>query len=231
MIQTKNRPQIDLRLHGPFAHDLAAARPPLTELPAWLRELRALRGKIFYNDGQRPSFQTADGAFDDPDPTDTSAFHIVGGSEGRAIGCARLLPSILPDSWLDSVLGRRRLDTILRNLGVNRSQACEGSRWAVAPEGRGTLGPVIVAATWAVARWLRCSVGLVLACTCRNQDVALIRMGGHPVPGVPLMRSPVSEDYLRLIYFDAMNSPETMRKHLDRAAALLGIGETAIGVR
>jgi hypothetical protein len=96
-----------------------------------------------------------------------------------------------------------------------------------ATEARGALGPLIVASTWAVGRWLRSRVGLVLACTCRHQDAVLIRMGAHPAPCVPLMRSPISDDSLRLIYFDVMNPPEAIRKHIDRAAVLLGIAEAA----
>jgi hypothetical protein len=232
MIDAAQKHEIEMQLIEPSSDARSGeALLPTEEVPGWLAELRAHRGRVFYDDGRRPSFRRADGAFDDPDPTDSVAFHIVGRSLGRAAGCARVIPSILRDGWIDSVLGSRRVDTTLRDLGVSRSRASEGSRWVVAPEARGALGPLLVTASLALGRSLGAYVGLVLACTCRNQDGALIRMGAQPVPGVPLMRPQVADDQLRLLYFDLANLSEGLRRRVDHAAALLGIAELGMVAR
>src|SRR5215831_517640 len=72
----------------------------------WLDEVREMRGRVFYDDGHRPFFRMNDGSFGDPDPVDVHAYHIVVRSQGRAVGCARIVPpeSIL-SGFIASVIG------------------------------------------------------------------------------------------------------------------------------
>jgi hypothetical protein len=196
-------------------------RAPGQTSAAWLRELQEIRGRVLYEDGRRPYFRRPDGRFCDPDPSDAEAFHIVARSQGRLAGCARILPADLPTGWIPSVIGERRLAEILHDLGASREHACDASRWVVAPEFRGSLGRRIVGVALAVGRWLSVEVGFVLACTCRKQDLALIRMGARPVPGLPLFQSTISGDQLRLLYFDVSQPSEAMRGQMDEAASAL----------
>jgi hypothetical protein len=118
-------------------------------------------------------------------------------------------------------IGEERLASILWDLGVTRERACEASRWVVVPEFRGELGPRIVAASWAVARWLSMDVAFVMAGTRQRQDLVLIRMGARPVRAVPLVRSEIFDDELRLLYFDVLQPRPIMRLQMDEAATAL----------
>src|SRR5579862_3096050 len=156
MLTSNHSTEVDLELRQPLGETVAAAA-----LPGWLSELREMRARIFYEGGLRPRLRNADGTFDDPDPTDTSAFHVVARCAGEPSGYARIIPSILPEGWIGSVLGKDLTDRILREFGADRARCFEASRWVVTPEHRGPLGPLIVAASWAVARWLKLDFGFV----------------------------------------------------------------------
>jgi hypothetical protein len=125
--------------------------------------------------------------------------------------------------FLSFTIGIERFDRILRDLGTTQEHACEAGRWAVVQEWRGGLGPRIVAASWAVARWLGFDVAFVLACTCEKQDLALIRLGARPIRGLPLFPSRISDDTLRLLYFDVSHPEESMRRQIDEAAEALNL--------
>jgi hypothetical protein len=190
--------------------------------PNWLAEIREMRGCVFYAKGRRPFFRTAEGRFDDPDPIDLEAYHIIVRSQGRAVGCARVVNSPNVDSsviW--STMGTKRFQEILRDIGTTRERTCEASRWVVVPECRGRLGARIAAASWTVARWLSVEIAFVLAGTRQKQDLALIRLGARPIAGLPLFASEVFDDDLRLLYFDVLHPSEWMgRQMLETAAAL-----------
>jgi hypothetical protein len=190
----------------------------------WLGEVREMRGRVFYDDGRRPFFRMNDGSFGDPDPVDLNAYHLVARSRGRAVGCARIVPpeNIL-SGFIASIIGRQRFDQILQDLGTHRERTCEASRWVVVPECRGVLGPSIVVAAWTVARWLRLEKAFVLACTCKKQDVALTRMGAHAINDLPLVRSVISDDKFRLLYFDVADASESMERRIDEMAKVLNL--------
>jgi hypothetical protein len=192
--------------------------------PAWLAEVREMRGRVIYDQGHRPSFQRINGSFEDADQVDLKAYHLVARSQGRPVGCARVarLASIR-SGVVSSAIGEERITTLLRELGTTREQACEASRWVVAPEFRGELGRRIVAASGAVARWLSMEVAFVMAGTHQKQDLALARMGARPVNAVPLVRSEVFDDELRLMYFDVLRPCQFMCRQMDEAEVALNL--------
>ena len=192
--------------------------------PDCVAEVREMRARIFYDDGRRPFFRRKEGNFDDPDPADMVAYHIIARWQGRAIGCARIVPpSSIQSGFIASTVGAERLEEILLELGIDRDRTCEASRWVVVPEFRGSLGSRIVAASWAVARWLCFEKAFVLACTCEKQDILLMRMGARPISGLPLFASRISHDQFRLLHFDVLNPGELMQKKIAEIATVLNI--------
>ena len=189
----------------------------------WLAEAREMRGHVLYDDGRRPLFRMNDGSFSDPDPVDIDAYHILARSEGHIVGYARIVPpTSLLTGVIASAIGRCQFEAILHELGTDRERICEASRWAVVPECRGSLGLQIVVASWIAARWLSYEKALVLAATCRKQDVALIRMGAHAVSSLPLFSWRFSDEQLRLLYFDAAHASEFMEKKIAELANAFG---------
>jgi hypothetical protein len=206
----------------------ATQRPEWQDLPPWLREVREMRGRIFYEDGRRPFFRRPDLSFDDPDPADMNSYHVIASFEGRRVGYARIAPfSGSVPGFISSTIGAEKLHPILRTLNTDEAHACEASRWVVVPEFRGRLGSWMVAASWAIARWLCYDIALVLACTCQKQDLALVRMGAHAVEGLPLFPSHISDDRLRLLYFDVRNPANFMRAKIADAARTLYLDQIA----
>jgi hypothetical protein len=124
-------------------------------------------------------------------------------------------------SSVSSIVGEKRFEGLLRDLGTTREQTCECSRWIVVPEHRGELGRQIVAAAWAVCRRLSAKFAFVLAGTHQKQDLALIRMGARAVPVLPLFPSKAFDDDLRLLYFDVIHPPSAMERRIIEAEALL----------
>ena len=194
-----------------------------TSAPAWLAEVREMRGRVLYDEGRRPFFRLPNGSFYDSDPADLHAYHVIARSQGRAVGSARVLPLAVELSFISFTIGIERFEHILRDLGTTWEHACEAARWAVVREWRGRLGHRIVMASWAVARWLGFDVAFVLACTCEKQDLALIRFGARAIRGLPLFPSRISDDTLRLLYFDVSHPEESMRRRIDEAAEALNL--------
>jgi hypothetical protein len=209
---------------SPERHQIAMElRIPSNEVPpgGWLQELREMRGRICYAAARHPSFLMPDGSFCDSDPADLEAFHVIARSGGRAVGCARVLPlANAHSSMISTAIGGDRLESVLKALGTTSNKVCEASRWIVLPEFRGQLGRRLVAASWAVARWLSMEWAFVLACTRDCQDRALIHMGACPVRGIPLIPSRAFDDNLRLLHFDVLHPSDEMRRQLDAAAVV-----------
>lgn len=202
--------------------DLELRRPPEPECSSsqdWLAEVREMRGRVLYDHGRRPFFRRPDGSFDDIDPMDLNAYHIVARSLGQVVGCARIVPLSNVDACaISSTIGDQRFQEILQDLGTVRERTCEASRWVVMPECRGTLGPHIVAASWAVASWLAVEVAFVLVGARSKQDLALIRMGARAVSGLPVFPSERFDDELRLLYFDVFHPCPSMQRRMMEAA-------------
>jgi hypothetical protein len=212
------RASIELRFHGQDRGEIAPA-----SFNDWLAEVREMRARVLYDQGRRPFFRAADGGFDDPDPVDLDAYHIVARSQARAVGYARVVPLAAESGFISFTIGEQRFERILRDIGTTRERACEAARWAVVPEWRGELGPHLVAASWAVARWLAVDTAFVLACTSGKQDLALIRLGAHAIRGLSLFTSRISDEELRLLYFDVSHPSAWMRRQTIEAETVLSL--------
>ena len=141
---TTNRPNVIPSGRLPVSMELRfldrQASGSRTSSPAWLAEVREMRGRVFYDPVLRPSFQRADGSYDDSDAVDLGAYHVIARCEGRAVGCARLAPlANIRSGIVSSSIGEARLESLLRDMRTAREHACEASRWAVLPEFRGDL--------------------------------------------------------------------------------------------
>jgi hypothetical protein len=191
----------------------------------WLSEIQAMRGRVIYDRGHRPSFRLADGSYADADAKDPYCYHILVRSGGNIVGCARVMPLVgSPASTVESSLGTEAFEGLIAEIGTTRDHTCEASRWIVTPEFRGRgLGFHVVAASWAVARWLGMRTAFVSAGTRERQDRALIKMGAHPVLGLSLTHSQVFDDELRVLYFDVVKPSDSMIHWIDRMTMALGL--------
>jgi hypothetical protein len=70
-------------------------------------------------------------------------------------------------------------------------------------------------------------IAFVMAGTRQKQDLALIRMGARPVSDIPLVRSEVFDDELRLLCFDVPQPSQSMRNQMDEAADALHLASLA----
>jgi hypothetical protein len=206
-------PAIDLELR--LATRQEDGRGPQAGTRGWLAELREMRGRVCYDHGRRPSFLRPDGTFIDADPADLHAYHVVARSEGRAIGCSRIVPLTNGQpSTVGATVGEERFAQIVSALGTARERTCEASRWVVVPEHRNGLGPRIVVASWTVARLLGFDIAFVLAGTREGQDRALMRMGARPVENLGTFSSDAFDDDLRLLFFDVPHPSDFMEHHM-----------------
>jgi len=192
----------------------------------WLRELREMRGRVFYYEGCRnPAFLSANGIFSDPDPFDLRTHHVLIRIPQRIVACARVSPlDWSKPGFISTILGKGKFDGILSDLGTPPELSCEGSRWAVVPDFRNQgLGPRVIATSWALARSLGMHTCFVLACTRHGQDQLLCRMGAQPVNGVAtLPAAGVINGEHRLLRFN-IDPPKVIRKKFERAMLMLGI--------
>ena len=191
----------------------------------WLSEIQAMRGRVCYDHGHRPSFRLADGCYADADEKDPYCYHILVRSGGDIVGCSRVMPLAgSPVSMMESWFGTEPFERLIAEIGTTRDHICEASRWIVTPEFRGRgLGFHVVAASWAVARWLGMQTAFVSAGTRERQDRALIKMGAHPVMDLPLTHSSLFNDELRVLYFDVLKPADAMIHWIDRMTTMLGL--------
>jgi hypothetical protein len=73
-------------------------------------------------------------------------------------------------------------------------------------------------------------IAFVMAITQQKQDLALIRMGARPVSGFPPVRSPITNDELRLLCFNVPQPSQAMRQHMDEAATALHLSPFNFGL-
>ena len=220
MIVTNQHPRINVFPSTAGAAARATLKlhlPPHAET-TWLAEVRQMRGKVLYDHGRRPSFLRPNDEFDDPDPYDLASHHIVARAGGKVVATLRHTFLSNPHcGMVASILGASCLDAVIRDMGVSRRRVTEFSRWTALREHRGCIGRRLVAAGWALVRWADC-VGFILAGTRDRQDVALIRMGTRPVPGIPLIHCSDLDDDLRLMVAIAAELPQFMLTHVNAAA-------------
>jgi hypothetical protein len=179
-------------------------------VPAWLDDVRSLRGSVLFENGRRPRFRTEDQRLFDADPIDLYSHHILAYDGPRLVGCVRVYwPGISgPPCVTEKIVGKKVFSEILERLGVQRAHTVEIGRWIVHPEYRakGRAGINLAAASAALALELGngsvaqrgmvlCSVG-----TGDEQDCMLARIGLTAVPGVECVASEDFNDDVRLMY-------------------------------
>lgn len=179
----------------------------------WLESVRSLRGRVFFDNGRRPLFKTSAGGFQDPDPVDPYAFHILAQDGPKLVGCVRLyrLRAGGPPCLTERILGEDRFLGLLKSLGVPRTSIAEIGRWTVDPDYRTRtqdlgLGLRLAAAAAALAQRLRvasgCSDGRIICAvgTADRQDALLERFGLVPAPGIEPIAFADFDDNVRVLY-------------------------------
>lgn len=206
-------------------------------LPDWLENVRSLRGRILFDNGRRPSFEAHTGGFQDADPVDPHAFHILAYDGSTLVGCVRLyVPSPGgPPGLVERSLRETQFSDLLAALGTQRTHIAEIGRWIVDPYYRARsrdfgVGIRLTAAAAALARVVRaitgCSGGLAIcaAGTAGRQDAMLERIGMRPVPGLEPFSATDYDDTIRILYG---SSTERLHPHLelliDEMAERLGL--------
>jgi hypothetical protein len=191
----------------------------------WVFELQEMRGRVLYSGGRRPKFLKPDGTYADHDPLDVVSFHVIVRAENRMVGCTRVTP-LSPGvrGVVESILGEERFRSILSKIGEAAETTSEASRWMVVPELRGHgLGFHLIAASWAVARWLCVRTVVAAAGSRDSQDRMLIKLGAHSVDAVPLVPSEEFDDELHVLHFDIQNPSLAMVRWVDRMTTALGL--------
>ena len=184
-----------------------------------------MRGRILYDGGRRPAFRFADGTFTDGDAIDLDAYHIMVRHNSHIVACARVM-LLVPGTpgVVASSIGQDVADSIVTEIGMNGDVACEASRWMVEPEYRKQrLGFHIVAASWAVARWMGVKTAFGMAGMRDGQHRLLMRMGGRTVENTPIVTSDVYDDEMTLLAFDIMNPTPSMLHVVDEMAEALNL--------
>jgi N-acyl-L-homoserine lactone synthetase len=203
----------------------------------WLAEVRALRGKAFYEGGRRPAFRTPAGAFLDPDPIDRHAFHVLAYDGAKLVGCVRLYHLDLdgPACLTEKILGEKMFSQMLRTLGARRDEIVEIGRWVVDPDYCAKnrdfgLSVQLAAASAAVANALgkasRAEHGFAIcaAGTKDRQDRMLTRLGMAPVAGIgPVYCEKYRDDISVLCCSSAQRLSPLLTGLIDQMADKIGL--------
>ncbi len=171
-------------------------------VPQWLEDVRALRGRVLYAGGRRPQFfEPETQRYDDAQPHDLEAWHIVARLNGSVVGCVRCAPLGTAASPIAELLGPEKLDEVVASLGASPDRCAEVSRWTVDPEcGLIGLGYDLVAAVWAFLADRGFLFGLAAAGTAGKQDRILHQLGLRYLENVQELWSPTFDDTLRFMY-------------------------------
>jgi len=192
--------------------------------PGWLSELQEVRGRILFDGGRRPNFRKSDGTYRDSDSLDCLSYHLMVRCRGDIVGCARIMPLLYgAHGVVETTLGTDGFEKMLATIGASRRVTSEASRWIVAPEFRGgSLGFHLVAASWAVGRWLGARIGFVAAGTRNQQDKMLIKMGGRST-SLPFIPSEEFDDELHILHFDVHHPSASMGRWIDHMNTALNL--------
>ncbi|WP_179081907.1 GNAT family N-acyltransferase [Streptomyces rectiverticillatus] len=160
------------------------AGPLTVEQAAAVAEIRAFRGRAWYEPVARPWFRGADGGHDDAgedERYDRAAWHCLArGAEGQLLGCARVTPVAVAASSpvLAGLDAASRADVLCRMGQPARGAGVELGKLAVAPDRRGgPVASVLVALSLAVGRALGSGRAWGFVATGRGQDRFLAHYG------------------------------------------------------
>ena len=210
-------------------------------LPDWLKEVRALRGFVLFDNGRRRHFETEGGHFLDADPIDPFAYHILAYDRTILAGCVRVyrLVSDGPACVTEKLLGEKAFLEMLRRLKVQRTETIEVGRWIVHPAYRssGRTGVQLAAASAALASGLWngsverkivvCSVG-----TGDRQDLMLARIGLKALPAAEPINCDDFKDNVRVMY--CLNTQQLNPRFLRimiKMAKTIGFTEALCAIR
>jgi GNAT acetyltransferase-like protein len=230
---TAPTPPLSWLLHTPVEIPRHFGEVPMT--PAWLDDVRSLRGSVLFENGRRPRFRTEDRGLFDADRIDLYSHHILAYNGPSLVGCVRVYwPGVSgPPCVTEETVGERVFSEILERLGVQRAHTVEIGRWVVHPRYRanGRTGTNLAAAAAALALRLGngsvaqrgmviCAVG-----TGDEQDCMLARIGLAAVPGVECVASEHFNDDVRLMYCLGTHqlNPQFLRIMSDMATRLSSI--------
>jgi predicted GNAT family N-acyltransferase len=168
----------------------------------WLKELSAFRAEAFYDGGRLPQFQSPSGHFQDDDPLDAHAIHLLARSSGELVGCGRVLPLFGPVSgFIETVLGTGRLEELVNRRFPNATEIIEAGRLVVAPRFRSRrLVFRLMAAGVALAERIGASHVLSLSGSRFRQDELFLRCGFQYVPDVAPFFMPAFQEFDRLMF-------------------------------
>ncbi len=208
--------------------------------PEWLDEVRSLRGATLFESGRRPKFKTGDGCYQDSDPIDPYAWHVLAYLGDRLVGCVRVYPlagNRLP-CLTETLLGEKQFRETLLGLGRHRDNAIEIGRWVVDPALRvqSSLAPGIgiqlAAAAGAIALGLvnqsedANAIAIFSAGSRDNQHRMLSRIGLREVSGIEPLISAEYDDVIRVMYCTKnQEMPPRFERMMDEMAKGMGIDQ------
>jgi hypothetical protein len=209
-------------VHPPVAHDPGTGRWD-GEIPEWLGQLRRFRAEVLHADGLRPGYRAADGTFRDDDPCDPFAYHVVALTDGALTATLRIVPLAETSTGVcERLLGTDAVEQALADLGLERSEACEGSGWAVhAKRRRLGLGVRSLAAASAVTKTLGLQVMLGAVGVHYGALNRVLSAGIRRVPGFPPVAVPTLADEVQLVHMTFDNLRPSFRVRVERLAELL----------
>lgn len=217
--------------------------PPeiLESIPRWLEESRALRGEVLFNDGRRPRFRCPGGGYDDPDPIDFYAWHVLAYHGSSLVGCVRVYPTTEdgPPSLTESILGADEFTRMLACFGKQLGRVIEIGRWVVDPafqNGRSLapgIGLELAAGAGALALALADQIepgngiAIFAAGTRDGQNLTLTRLGLKMVAGVSPVHSSEFDDFIQVLYCDSATSLQPrLRRIMESLSITMRIEET-----
>jgi len=215
-------------------------------IPKWLEESRALRGAVLFNHGRRPHFRRPDGGYDDPDPIDFYAWHVLAYHRSVLVGCVRVYPITEdgPPSFTESILGTDEFNRMLASLGKQREDVIEIGRWVVDPAFRngGSLAPGIglelAAGAGALALTLADQIesgngiAIFAAGTRDRQYFTLTRLGLKMFAGLSPVRSSEYDDFIQVLHCDSATPLQPrLRRIIESLSIAMRIEETVQSVQ
>jgi hypothetical protein len=209
-------------VHPPVAHDPGTGRWD-GEIPEWLVQVRRFRAEVLHADGLRPGFRAADGTFRDDDPCDPFAYHVVGLTDGAPTAALRVVPLAETCTGVcERLLGTAAVETALAELGLDRSEACEGSGWAVhAKRRRLGMGVRSLAAASAVTGALGLRVMLGAVGVHYGALHRVLATGIQRIPGFPPVAVPAYADEVQLVHMTFDKLRPSFRARVEQLAELL----------
>jgi hypothetical protein len=206
--------------------------------PAWLDEIRSLRGAAFYDNGRRPQFKSEAGFFTDSDPIDLYSWHVLAYVGDNLVGCVRVyqLNADGPPCLTESLIGAEQFSEMLHRLGKHRDNTMEIGRWVVDPalRAQGSLAPGIGAQLAAGAGALALALvnqseatngaAIFSAGSRDRQYLMLSRLGLRPVSEIEPLVSEEYNDVIRVMYCTSAEELQPrFQRLMDAMANTVGI--------